>query len=108
MIDADDIGRYGLLAFREPERLNRREIDIAGDEPTLARAAAILSEAWHRSIEFVPVPLAEVRKASPEAAIMYEWFDRVGYGVHIASTAKEFGIAPSTLADWARRHPLTP
>ena len=105
-IAVDDIGKYGALAFREPERLNRREIELAGDEQPVAKVAEILAKAWGRKIAYVQAPIAEVRKASPDAAAMYEWFERVGYNVHLASLAKEFGIAPTKLAEWAAAHPL--
>lgn len=45
----------------------------------------------------------QVRKASDEFATMLEWFDRVGYSAEIAANAKELGIAPTKLEDWAAR-----
>ena len=36
-------------------------------------------------------------------ATMLEWFDRVGYDVHIRSRSREFGIRPTSLADWAAK-----
>jgi hypothetical protein len=32
---------------------------------------------------------------------MLEWFDRVGYDVHIRSRSRECGIPPTSLASWA-------
>jgi hypothetical protein len=54
-------------------------------------------------VEFVQVPIEEVRKASLDFALMLEWFDRVGYNVDIPSTSRESGIPPPTFPDWARR-----
>jgi len=34
---------------------------------------------------------------------MLEWFDRVGYDVHIRSRSREFGIRPTSLAEWAAK-----
>jgi hypothetical protein len=34
---------------------------------------------------------------------MLEWFDRVGYNVDIQANAKEFGIRPTRLEEWASR-----
>ncbi len=31
---------------------------------------------------------------------MLEWFDRVGYDVDIAATAKRFAVKPTTLKEW--------
>lgn len=103
MIAVEDIGKFGLLAFERHEQLNRVEIDIAGDEHTLAQTAAILSGILGRTIEFVSTPIAEVRKFSEDYAIMLEWFDRMGYNVDIPALKNKYGIRLTTLAEWARR-----
>ena len=69
----------GHRAFTAAARLNRREIDIAGDAQTMPAAAETLAAALGRPIRFVPVPIAEVRKNSEDFADMLEWFVRVGY-----------------------------
>ena len=43
----------------------------------------------------------QVRQGSADYASMLEWFDRVGYDVHIRSRSRECGIAPTSLATWA-------
>jgi uncharacterized protein YbjT (DUF2867 family) len=101
MIAVSDIGRYGARAFTDAARLNRREIDIAGDAATMPETAATLSKALGRTIEFVQIPIAEVRKNSVDFALMLEWFDRVGYDADLPSLTREFGITPTTLAAWA-------
>jgi uncharacterized protein YbjT (DUF2867 family) len=101
MIAVQDIGQYGARAFTDVARLNRREIDIAGDAQTMPAAAATLSAGLGRRIEFVAIPIAEVRKNSADFASMLEWFDRVGYNADIPGLQREFGIRPTTLAAWA-------
>ncbi len=103
MIAVEDIGKFGLLAFERHEQFNRAEIDIAGDEHTLAQTAAILSGILGRTIEFVSTPIAEVRKFSEDYAIMLEWFDRMGYNADIAALKSKYPIRLTTLAEWARR-----
>ena len=100
MIAVSDIGKYAARAFTHAGVLNRREIDIAGDSVTLPEAASILSAGLGRNIAFRPIPIADVRKNSEDFALMLEWFDRVGYNVDIAANEREFGIAPTTLAEW--------
>jgi len=34
---------------------------------------------------------------------MYDWFDRVGYDVHIRSRSRECGIPPTSLEAWAAK-----
>ena len=103
MIAVDDIGRYGALAFTDAAKLNRREIDIAGDERTMPETAAALSKGLGRTITFAQIPISEVRKNSEDFAAMLEWFERVGYNVDIQAIEREFGIRPTTLDAWAAR-----
>jgi uncharacterized protein YbjT (DUF2867 family) len=103
MIAVDDIGKYGALAFSEPLRLKNRAIDIAGDSATMPTVARVLSKAVGRTITFVEIPIEEVRKNSEDFAIMLQWFGDVGYDADIAGNAREFGIPPTTLEEWARR-----
>ena len=103
MIAVEDIGAYGRLVFEQAAAFNGRELDIAGDELTMPEAARVLGEAMKKKIEFVPVPIEEVRKGSTDYALMLEWFDRVGYDVHIRSRSRECGIPPTRLESWAPR-----
>jgi uncharacterized protein YbjT (DUF2867 family) len=101
MIAVRDIGKYGLRAFEQHERLNGRAIDIAGDELTGPEAAAILSEVAGRPITFYQVPIEQVRAGSMDFALMLEWFDAVGYDVDVERTGKEFGVRPTRFREWA-------
>ncbi len=101
MITVKDVGRYGLQAFEKHSQLNRREIDLAGDQVTMPQAAEVLGSAVGHALQFVRVPIAEIRKFSDDYAIMLEWFDRVGYDADVARTSSEFGVRPTRLAEWA-------
>ncbi len=103
MIAVDDIGKFGLRAFEQHEKMNRVELDIAGDQHTMLEAAEILSKAIGKKIQFVQVPIEEVRKWSEDYAIMLEWFDRVGYSVDISALSKQYEIRLTTLAEWAAK-----
>lgn len=102
MIAVQDIGQYGALAFTDP-RFKNLELDIAGDEMTLPQAAATLAKALGRPIEYMQIPMSEVRKNSEDFALMLEWFERVGYDADIAANAKEYSVRPTTLSEWAAR-----
>ena len=104
MIAAEDIGRYAARAFTDAATLNRREIDLAGDAATMPQAAEILGRAMGKRIEFVRVPIEDVRKNSADFALMLEWFDRVGYDVDIPALEAEFGITSMRLKDWAAKN----
>jgi uncharacterized protein YbjT (DUF2867 family) len=103
MIAVEDIGRFGARVFVDAEHFRGREIDLAGDAATMPEAAAALGAALGRTISYVQIPMAEVRKNSEDFALMLEWFERVGYEADIPALAREFGFTPQTLTDWASR-----
>jgi uncharacterized protein YbjT (DUF2867 family) len=105
MIAVEDIGKYGARAFTDAAKLKGREIDIAGDACTMPAAVRILGQALGRPINFVQIPISEVRKNSEDFAIMLEWFGDVGYNVDIPAVSREFGIHPTSLAEWAAKLP---
>lgn len=100
MIAVKDIGQYGALAFTDA-RFKNLELDIAGDAVTLPEAAKIVGEALGKPLQYLQIPISEVRKNSEDFALMLEWFDRVGYDADIAGTAKHYGVKPTTLREWA-------
>jgi uncharacterized protein YbjT (DUF2867 family) len=103
MIAVEDVGVFGAMAFTRAAELKGREMDIAGDAVTLPKAAATLSEALGRPIEYRQIGIADVRKTSEDLAMMLEWFDSVGYNADIEGLAREFGLRPLSLEAWARK-----
>lgn len=104
MIAVADIGKYAARLFIDAERLNGRELDIAGDARTMPETAAVLGRAFGRPITYVQIPLDDVRRNSADFALMLDWFNRVGYDVDVEGTAREFGITPTRLDQWASMH----
>ena len=102
MIAVDDIGRVGARAFTDAEKLNKREIEIAGDSVTMPEAAKIVGKALGRELEFMQIPIEEVRKNSEDFALMLEWFDKVGYNADIKKLDQEFGHM-QRLDQWANK-----
>ena len=92
-----------MIAVRPDTPLQMIAVDDIGDELTMPEAARVLGKAMSRKVEFVPVPIEDVRKGSADDAIMYDWFDRVGYDVHIRSRSRECGIPPTSLEAWAAK-----
>jgi uncharacterized protein YbjT (DUF2867 family) len=103
MVAVEDIGKMGLVAFERAEELRGAEIDFAGDAVTMPQAAATLSEALGKKIEFQQLPIEAVRQNSLDFALMLEWFDRVGYDADIEGVQKRFGLTFSRLPEWARK-----
>jgi uncharacterized protein YbjT (DUF2867 family) len=101
MIAVADIGKYGKLAFEQPEAWNGRAVDIAGDALTMPEVTAVISDVAKRPVRHVPAPIEEIRKFSDDYAIMLEWFDAVGYDADIEGNAKAFGVKPTRFREWA-------
>jgi uncharacterized protein YbjT (DUF2867 family) len=103
MIDVADIGKYGALAFTDAARFKNLELDIAGDSVTLPEAAAAIGNALGRTIDYVQIPIEDVRKNSDDFAKMLEWFETTGYDVDIEANAAKYGIRPTRLNEWAAK-----
>jgi len=81
-----------------------QRINIASDELSGREMAESLSGVTGRHVEYVEVPLDRVRAGSEDLALMFEWFDRVGYDADIAGLRRDFPeIGWQSFADWARR-----
>jgi uncharacterized protein YbjT (DUF2867 family) len=103
LIAVGDIGRYARWAFEHPAAANGRAYELAGDVRTMPEAAKILARAAGRKIEYEQLPIETVRNFSADFALMFEWFDRVGYDTDIPSLSRETGIRPLTLPGWASK-----
>lgn len=103
MIAVADIGQYGALAFTDAARFKNLELDIAGDAKTMPQTAEILGKALGKPLEYMQIPMSEIRKNSDDFALMLEWFERVGYDADIEGNAKEYGVTPTSLSEWASR-----
>ncbi|BAB54033.1 NmrA/HSCARG family protein [Mesorhizobium japonicum] len=98
-----DIGAFvAALAERRDEVFGKR-YDFAGDELSGEEQAKILTEAIGRPIRYQEIPIAAARQQSEDAALMFEWFDRVGYDVDIAALHRQFPeVRWHGFAHWAR------
>ena len=102
-IDVRSIGRFTAHVIAGREAFFGKRIDIASDEHTGDEAAAIFSAVLGRKIDYVALPPAALRAQSEDMAIMFEWFDKVGYGADIAALRRDYPeIGWPSLADWAK------
>ncbi|AZO31464.1 MULTISPECIES: NmrA/HSCARG family protein [Mesorhizobium] len=102
LIALSDIGAFVAALVERRERVFGKRLDFAGDELTGEEQAKILSKAIGRPISYQEIPIAVARQQSEDAALMFEWFDRVGYDVDIAALHREFPeVRWHSFADWA-------
>jgi uncharacterized protein YbjT (DUF2867 family) len=99
-----DIGAFVAALVERRDRVFGKRFDIAGDESSGEDQAKILSQSIGRPINYQEVPIAVARQQSGDAALMFEWFDRIGYDVDIAALHRDFPeVRWHSFADWARK-----
>ncbi|PAQ00375.1 NmrA/HSCARG family protein [Mesorhizobium mediterraneum] len=99
-----DIGAFVATLVERRERVFGKSFDFAGDELSGEDQAKILSQAIGRPINYQEIPIAVARQQSEDVALMFEWFDRVGYDVDIAALHRDFPeVRWHSFADWARK-----
>lgn len=104
-IDVDSIGRFAALVIERGKPFFGRRIDLASDEKTGPESAAALSRALGRKVEYAGFPPSVLRPQNEDFALMYEWFDRVGYSADIAGLRRDYPeVGWATLEQWAARH----
>jgi uncharacterized protein YbjT (DUF2867 family) len=89
-IAVSDIGDCAVLALENRERFVGKRYDLAGDDLTGAQVVEILSRVIGKPFNYFQVPMENIRQMSADMALMYEWFDRVGYTVDMTALKKDF------------------
>ncbi len=98
-----DIGAFVSALVERREQVFGKRFDFAGDELSGEEQAKILSHAIGRPINYQEIPIAAARQQSEDAALMLEWFDRVGYDADIVALRRDFSeVRWQSFADWAR------
>ena len=98
-----DIAGFAALVIERREPFLGKRINIASDELSGAGMAEILSQVTRRNIEYVELPVETVRAWSEDLALMFEWFDGVGYSGDIPGLRREYpDVGWHTFEDWAR------
>ncbi|MBM4362373.1 MAG: NmrA/HSCARG family protein [Deltaproteobacteria bacterium] len=59
MIAVEDIGRFGARCFTDAAAFSGKAIDLAGDALTMPEAAAVLSKALGKPLEYLRIPIAD-------------------------------------------------
>ena len=102
-ISVRNIGAFVAALVERREKVFGKRFDIAGDELTGEESAAILSKASGREIKYEGFDPEFMRKDNEDFAIMFEWFDKVGYSVDIEKLAEDYPeVKWQKLSDWAQ------
>ncbi|MBA3616419.1 MAG: NmrA family NAD(P)-binding protein [Rubrobacteraceae bacterium] len=103
-VNVEDIGAFTAIAFENPDEWLGREVDLAGDELTMLEVAETMSQVTGREISYYQVPWNQFREQmGEEFAVMYEWFNEVGYEADIPALRSEYPEL-TTLEQYLRNH----
>lgn len=107
-IASSNIGDFAASLIDRRDSVFGKRFDIAGDELATDDIAAILTRVAGRNIAYEAFPADALRAQSEDLALMYEWFDRVGYSADIDALRTDFPEVPwlryeawATLQDWS-------
>ncbi len=106
MVALRDIGEFSAAAFMRLKGFIGQAIELSGDEITLPEAVRLISSLIGRTIQYESLPDDQSEKAGGRHfAIMYRWFNEVGYSVNIASLEKQWGIRLTKFAEFISAAP---
>ncbi|WP_055494239.1 NmrA/HSCARG family protein [Streptomyces sp. TP-A0356] len=101
-LDRPDLGAFAAAVLLDPAPYAGRRIELAGDAPTPAQMAAVLSEALGREVRHEQVPLTEV--SNPDMHAMWTFLNGPGYRVDIPALHDGHPeIRWTSFADWVDR-----
>lgn len=89
-VAVEDVGTFAAIAFEHPDEWTRREVDLAGEEQTMPEIAQTFGRVMGREVEYYQVPWDQFEEQmGEEYAVMYRWFNDVGYEADIAALRQE-------------------
>jgi uncharacterized protein YbjT (DUF2867 family) len=90
-VAVEDVGAFATIAFEHSERWIGREVDLGGDEQTMPEIAETFGRVIGREVSYYQVPWDQFEEQmGEEAAVMYRWFNDVGYEADIATLKQEY------------------
>jgi uncharacterized protein YbjT (DUF2867 family) len=103
-VAVEDVGAFAAIAFENPEEWIGREVDLAGDEQTMPEIAKTFGRVIGRKVEYYQVPWDQFEEQmGEEYAVMYRWFNEVGYEADIAALQQE-NLELTTFEQYLRGH----
>jgi len=107
MIAVADIAKFVAAAFEQTGTYLGKEIDLAGDELRMPEALQMIGKATDRTIEYVTMPESEAEKNfGHDFAVMFKWFNDVGYNVAIEELEQQYKIKMTRFRDWLKNSAL--
>lgn len=98
----EDTARFARAAFENPEKYHGKDINVAGDELSMAQIAETLGKVLGKPVTYERVgPNEAVRRGLMEGTVLgHEWMEEVpGYGFDLSET-KQYGVPLQTFEKW--------
>ena len=90
-VAVEDVGAFAAIAFERPDEWIGREVDLGGDEQTMPEIAETFGGVIGKEISYYQVPWEQFEEQmGEEGAVMYRWFNEVGYEADIAALRQEY------------------
>lgn len=83
LISVEDIGIVIAKVFANPEEYKGKSFDIAADTKNCKELADAFGKKTGQDVEFVVLPMEQLRSMNEDFALMFEWFNKEGYSVDI-------------------------
>lgn len=102
LVSLREIGQFNAAVIERGPELAGRRFNYAGDELSPNEMTAVLAAATGRELEYEEQPMREISAMSEDLALMYKWFDRVGYSADIAQLRRDFPeVGWTSFQEWA-------
>lgn len=103
MVAVDNIGELVAKAFLNPDKYIGQAIDLGGDELTLPEAMSMISAAVGKPIGYQALSHKGSDKIfGHDFAMMFRWFDDVGYKIDYEMLKNEHGLNLIRFADYLK------
>ena len=104
----EDYAAMVAQVFERPADFLGRAIEAASVDMTMAEIASGFSAVTGKTVAYQQVPFeAFGAQAGHEVALMYRWFQDVGYGADFAQLKRDFG-APASFESYSGEHDRAP
>ena len=106
----DNTSQFARAAFESPEKFNKKDINVAGDELSMSQAAQTLSRVLGKNVVYEAFSHEEaMRRGLMEGTVCgQEWMEAVtpGFGFDINET-RQYGVPLTNLETWVATHQET-
>ncbi len=103
-----DLAGVVRSVLERPTDFKGARIEVASDELTGPELARALSRTAREQVDYVALPLEEIRAHSEDMGRMFEWFDQVGFHADLAGLRRRFPeVGWHDFAAWSREQDWT-